>query len=423
MVFTTSISSLIRGGTTYPCEDEYKWLIHGNFNNGNRDLTPPELSQARFFLSSLDNEVITNGSDHLEYLYKNVSNFKLRNEDTSIDSFLIAAFTHQTNTYHLLTSIQENNNNENNNNNDDNNNNNDNTNSDVAKVNVKKKSKVPKELNDICMWVRNMRRKFISARRLDNNNINNENSSGTSTYQKQSDRFLANLGILIVLDPVLTDYLDLAPSERTRYSTLLEKFIQNNDPYQFHKILKAIPTRNENVLNGFDQLNSLFQTIQSQTFHRIIIDGISRVDSFERLGYLLSHAELDERALTTLTIFNLSCISLLQDFHQITILEILYTVLQACKNFNDKAIECMNELSKYIKPKNILSDPFFFTVAGISASTSAIPELLSVFPPIAKACIVQLIFSKKDVPMLTVADLFSYIFDLDSMKHSFDDCC
>lgn len=81
----------------------------------------------------------------------------------------------------------------------------------------------------------------------------------------------------------------------------------------------------------------------------------------------------------------------------------------------------MNELSRYIRPKNIFSDPFFFTVAGLSASTSAIPELLSVFPPIAKACIVQLIFSKKDVPMLTVADLFSYIFDLDSMKHSFDD--
>ena len=77
--------------------------------------------------------------------------------------------------------------------------------------------------------------------------------------------------------------------------------------------IKSIPTRIENVLNGFDQLNSLFQTIQSQTFHRIIIDGISRVDSFERLGYLLSHAELDERALTTLTIFNLSCISLLQE--------------------------------------------------------------------------------------------------------------
>ena len=234
----------------------------------------------------------------------------------------------------------------------------------------------------------------------------------TSAGQKQSDKFLSNLAILILLDPVLTDYLSKVPSDRKQYYKDLENFIQNNDPYHFHKVLQAVPKRIDSVLNGFDQLNSLFQTIQNQTFHRIIIDGISRVDSFERLAYLLSHAELDERALNTLALFHASCISLLQDFHQISILEILYTVLATCKNFKSKAIEAMNELTSYINLKRILNDPFFMTVAGLAASTLAIPKWLIAFPSIGKACIIQLIFSDKNAPMLTVAELFCYIFNL-----------
>ena len=97
-------------------------------------------------------------------------------------------------------------------------------------------------------------------------------------------------------------------------------------------MLKALPTRAENVFIGFDRLNSLFQSIRNEQFQRIIIDEISPDDSFERLGYLLSHAELDEHALSILKIFCLSCTTL-RDFHLISILEILYIVLATCRNF------------------------------------------------------------------------------------------
>ncbi|KAK8852927.1 hypothetical protein M9Y10_017921 [Tritrichomonas musculus] len=387
MIYTTSISTLIRGGSVYPCEEDYKWLIHCNFHNGDRNLTPSDLSQAKFFLASLENDIITQVSDNVNYLNKHVPKFKAHSSVSFIVPFIMAAFTRQTNTVHLLSARNENN-------------------------------KIPKELEEICNWTNKMRDRFMNIRQRDNTNIlNNENNSN---YQKQSDKILANLGILINLDPALPDYLSKSPSEREEYQQIIRKFILNNDPDQFHRVLKAIPTRITNVLNGIDKLNSLFNTIKNQIFHRIIIDGISRVNPFERLGYLLSHSELDNDALSILTKFHESCISILHKFHQISILEILYTVLTSCNNFKGKAIEVMNELSYKIRHDDYLSDPYFMTVAGLAASTSTIPELLSSFPQKAKACIIQLLFSKKDAPSILIDEVFSYILNKEISKEIYN---
>lgn len=280
MIYTVSISGLIRGGNTYQCEKDYEWLIHANFNNGSRNLTPDVISDVTIFLSSLQNDFIRNESEDMNYLYSKINNLRSpRREYEIIDRYIMAAVTHQTNTFHLLSERNPDN-------------------------------RISPELRAICNWLRKIRLGYSSI-------VQNENSQGNdqnNINEKQSDKFLANLGILINLDPVFENYLERNNADKKECLNNLEQFIKNNDPALFHKVLKAIPKRLEYLLCGFSKLNSLFNTVQNRTFQTIIIDGISRVDSFERTGFLLEHAQLDDNALSVLTIFYMTCISLVCDF-------------------------------------------------------------------------------------------------------------
>ena len=78
------------------------------------------------------------------------------------------------------------------------------------------------------------------------------------TSDKQSDKILANLGILILLDPSLTNFKTQNSADQKETLLLIELFVLNNDPYQFHKILKIVPTRIDNILNGFYKIMQLY---------------------------------------------------------------------------------------------------------------------------------------------------------------------
>ncbi|KAK8872204.1 hypothetical protein M9Y10_007969 [Tritrichomonas musculus] len=374
MIYTLFLSSLIRGGLTYSCEIEYSWLIHDNFKNGNRSLIPPNLHQIIDFLSSINDEFfqafINNNNEDINNIYAKSKVYKpLKKDHEIIDRIILAAVLHQINAFDFL-------------------------------YDVKNHDKLKPEMNSIMKWVKKMRTDYIKACQ------NIENSDGIN----EKDRLLTNLGILIILDPSLGDYQEKNISERTQYLRLLEQFVKNNDPYKFQKILQAVPKRIDNVLCGFDRINSLFQVINNQALTRIIIDGISRVDSFERLGYLLSNAELDEHALTTLTIFCMTCIDMISNFKQLSILEILYTVLSNCKNFRAKSITVMNQLSEFVSLDHFVVDSFFMTVAGLAGSSCTLPELFYKLPEISQACIMVLIFANKNyLNSFSVSEILGFI--------------
>lgn len=375
MIYTVSISGLIRGGNTYQCEKDYEWLIHANFNNGSRNLTPDVISDVTIFLSSLQNDFIRNESEDMNYLYSKINHLRSpRREYEIIDRYIMAAVTHQTNTFHLLSERNPDN-------------------------------KISPELRAICNWLRKIRLGYSSI-------VQNENSQGNdqnNINEKQSDKFLANLGILINLDPVFENYLERNNADKKECLNNLEQFIKNNDPALFHKVLKAIPKRLEYLLCGFSKLNSLFNTVQNRTFQTFIIDGISRVDSFERTGFLLEHAQLDDNALSVLTIFYMTCISLVCDFDRFSVLEILYTVLVSCSYFKQNAIEVMNQLSLKASNDRCLEDPFFMTIAGLARSALTLPQNFHFLPDIAKASIFHLIYTKKNAPTLTMIEIFNFI--------------
>lgn len=108
MIYTLSISSLIRGGPVYQCEIDYSWLIQGNFYNGSRKMTASDLSESLNFLSSIeDNEFmsnfIKNDNENINYLYQKIRSFRpVRNNHAIIDRIILAAVFHQTNTFDLL---------------------------------------------------------------------------------------------------------------------------------------------------------------------------------------------------------------------------------------------------------------------------------------------------------------------------------
>lgn len=242
------------------------------------------------------------------------------------------------------------------------------------------------------------------------------------TTMKHSDMILANLSILILSDPSFNDYLDKPAYEQHKILNLLKQFNLNNDPYHFHKVLKIIPMRIEYVLKGFEQLNLLFLTVQNITFKKIIIDGISRVDSFEQLGFLLSLAELDENAISTLSIFCMACIELVRLNNILSILEILYTVLETCKEFKEKAIEIMNQLSDLINydENSFTIDCYFMTVAGLAKSTSVFPRLFNKFPERAKSFILQLVYSQNDSRRISISEFMIFITSFDIEENIID---
>ena len=289
ILYTTSIAELIRGGHTYTCDVEYSWLIKNNFHINHNNLIPDDITKINDFILNISddfiNNFINNEPEEINYLYQIMRSFKPKKEYMALDRIILAAYLHQTKTFKLLNDSKEQN---------------------------LISDKLNAGLKEIIINVRKIRNGFIQEKQKEVNKKSNK--------LKESEKYLANLGLLIVLNPSFIDFDKQSISIQKENISQIYKFIKNNNPYDFKRVLKIVPKRIDHVLNGFKRLNLLFHEVQNEEFQRVIIDGISRVDSFERLGYLLSNVELNDQALSELTAFSMTCIDMIIDNHQFSIL-------------------------------------------------------------------------------------------------------
>lgn len=350
LVYAQAISTLIRGGISYQHEDDYWWLLGPNFYNREKCRLPnchDDLVELLSWTESCGNErvwqFIENGRAQMNSIweqnaYRIAGNRQLFER---YDKVIILAFCHQLGLLDQLEHLHEG-------------------------------QSMNPHFRAVVSSITTIRRDFQKILQT----VRQGNESNKALVARR----LTNIGILLMLDPALDSYSHATGITQEMFLKDLKRFIYENDPEVLCHILESLPMRPQFISAGFENLNKILRAIDDETFQRLLVSGISRVNNFDSLDRVLSMANMDltPNLVDELTNFSALVLEKGSELQLLPVLEVFFRLSVSCSNLKDLAIQAMNILLPMISDER--NTCLMYLVGGIVMETGIIPLSVEKLP-------------------------------------------